>query len=89
MKQHSGIKAHKTEELVGCTWQELRDYLQSFFADGMSWENMGQWHIDHIRPCASFDLTEPEQQKECFHYTNLQPLWAEDNRTKSDKWEAA
>jgi hypothetical protein len=53
----------------------------------MSWENHGEWHIDHIRPCASFsDLTQLEQQKQCCHYTNLQPLWAIDNILKSDKW---
>ena len=57
--------------------------------DFVSWGNssLEGWHIDHIRPCASFDLTDPEQQKQCFHYTNLQPLWAEDNLRKSDKWE--
>ena len=55
----------------------------------MSWDNYGThgWHIDHIRPCASFDLSDEEQQKICFHYTNLQPLWAEDNLKKSKKWE--
>ncbi len=46
---------------------------------------MPGWHIDHIRPCSSFDLSDPKQQEECFHYTNLQPLWKHDNRLKSDK----
>ena len=57
----------------------------------MSWDNYGihGWHIDHIRPCASFDLTDPEQQRQCFHYPNLQPLWAFDNLSKNDGWEAA
>jgi HNH endonuclease. len=55
----------------------------------MSWDNYGRdgWHIDHIRPCASFDLTDPEQQRQCFHYTNLQPLWAADNIRKGAKWQ--
>jgi hypothetical protein len=55
----------------------------------MTWENHGRygWHIDHIRPCASFDLADPEQQRKCFHYTNLQPLWASENMRKGDKWE--
>lgn len=55
----------------------------------MTWENYGVhgWHIDHIRPCKSFDLTDPEQQKECFHYTNLQPLWWWENLEKGGKWE--
>jgi hypothetical protein len=68
----------------------VASYLEEKFVDGMTWENYGNpngdhtggWHIDHIVPCASFDLTDPEQQKECFHYTNLQPLWAFDNMSK-------
>jgi len=47
---------------------------------------MGEWHIDHIRPCSSFNFINEEEQKACFHYSNLQPLWAEDNIKKSDKW---
>jgi hypothetical protein len=50
----------------------------------MTWDNYGEWHMDHIQPCASFDQTDPEQQKICWHYTNYQPLWAEDNLRKSD-----
>lgn len=75
--------------LVGCTISELRTHLERQFQLGMTWENRGRygWHIDHIRPCASFDLTDPEQQKLCFHFTNLQPLWAEDNLAKGAKWD--
>jgi hypothetical protein len=51
----------------------------------MTMENQGKWHIDHIIPCASFDLRCPVQQLACFHYNNLQPLWAEDNIRKRDK----
>jgi hypothetical protein len=51
----------------------------------MSWHNRELWHIDHIIPCDSFDLSNPDQQKKCFHYTNLQPLWKEDNLKKSNK----
>ena len=72
--------------LLGCSAEQLRTHLEEKFTDGMSWDNYGYrgWHIDHIRPCASFDLTDPQQQLECFHYTNLQPLWAEDNFKKGD-----
>lgn len=78
-------KSSKTKELLGCTIDQLKEHLQSKFTEGMTWKNYGKWHVDHIRPCASFDLSTPEQQKECFHYSNLQPLWAEDNLKKSDK----
>jgi len=82
-------KSASTLELLGCTIEFLKEYLASQFQEGMSWDNYSYdvWHIDHIRPCSSFDLTDPEQQKQCFHYTNLQPLWAKDNFSKGAKWE--
>jgi hypothetical protein len=85
IKSSNGIKSSKSENLLGCSFEQARLYLESKFQPGMTWENHGikGWHIDHIRPCASFDLTDPEQQKECFHYTNLQPLWAKDNMRKN------
>ena len=56
------------------------------FHPGMSWDNYGSaWHIDHIRPCSSFDFSDPEQQKKCFHFSNLQPLWDEINTVKSNR----
>jgi hypothetical protein len=72
-------------ELLGCSIEELKIYLEKQFVKDMNWQNYGQWHIDHVKPCSSFDLTDPEQQKLCFHYSNLQPLWAKDNIKKSDK----
>ena len=83
------VKAAATLELLGCTPEHLRAYLEAQFEPGMSWENYGRdgWHVDHIRPCASFDLTDPAQQRECFHFANLQPLWAADNLAKRDTWE--
>jgi hypothetical protein len=78
-------KSAPTMELIGCTLDELKQHLESQFTDGMTWNNYGEWHVDHIVPCAAFDLTEPEQQRICFNYTNLQPLWAEDNVMKNDK----
>jgi hypothetical protein len=75
-------KAGRTFELIGCTPQFLKEYLESKFQAGMSWALRRSFHIDHIKPCAAFDLTNPEQQKACFHYTNLQPLWPVDNIRK-------
>ena len=80
-------KATSTMKLVGCTIEELWRHLEKNFKPGMTKENYGYrtWHIDHIMPCSSFDLSDPEQQKKCFHYTNLQPLWAFDNISKGAK----
>lgn len=76
------IKSASTIKLIGCNVSFLKDYLQSRFQKDMTWENYGAWHIDHIKPCASFDLANPNEQKLCFHYSNLQPLWATDNKIK-------
>lgn len=78
-------KSASTIKLTGCALPELMAHLESQFQPGMTWENQGQWEIDHIKPCASFDLTKPEEQRACFHWTNLAPLWAADNRSKGDK----
>jgi hypothetical protein len=82
-------KTGNATTLIGCSFEELKVHLESKFEPGMSWDNWGiiGWHIDHIRPLSSFDLTNIEQQKEAFSYKNLQPLWAQDNLEKSDKWE--
>jgi len=73
--------------LLGCSYSQLKQHLENQFKDGMDWDNHGRtgWHIDHIKPCCSFDLSDPEEQKKCFNYTNLQPLWAEDNYKKGRK----
>lgn len=81
-------KTIPSAELLGCTYEQLLAHLESQFSDGMNWENYGEWHIDHIRPCASFDLLDPEEQRKCFHYTNLQPLWALDNLLKGASYES-
>ena len=77
-------KSTHTKELLGCTIDQLKEHLQSKFVNGMSWENYGKggWEIDHIRPCSSFDMSDPKEQHECFNYKNLQPLWWENNRKK-------
>ena len=74
-----GKKPACTEKWQGCTAEELKTYLESLFTEGMTWENYGEWHVDHIRPVCSFSAEEWEQIN---HYTNLQPLWAEDNYAK-------
>jgi len=81
-------KVGEIEKLVGCNKDELRDYLTSRFVDGMNWGNYGKWHLDHIRPLISFDLTKDSQMREANHFTNLQPLWAEDNYKKGDTYNA-
>ena len=80
-------KANSTEKLVGCNWFQLREHLEKQFKDGMTWDNYGKkgWHVDHIIPCDVFDLSIPEEQSKCFHYTNLQPLWWFDNLEKGSK----
>lgn len=87
IKNQYTAKSKKTTTLLGCSIAHARQHLESQFLPGMTWENysLHGWHIDHIKPCSSFDLTDPEQQKACFHYTNLQPLWATDNMSKGKK----
>jgi len=81
-------KSARTLELLGCSIKQLRKHLEHHFQVGMSWNNYGfyGWHIDHIKPCASFNLSKPEEQHKCFHYTNLQPLWAVENWSKHCKY---
>jgi prenyltransferase beta subunit len=79
-------KLATTMNVIGCSIEKLRRHLESQFTKGMSWSNYGKWHIDHIKPCAKFDLSKPSEQRKCFHYTNLQPLWAEENISKGDKY---
>lgn len=84
--QGSTHKLH-TLDILGCSIETLKKHLESLWFIGMSWENYGQWHIDHIKPCSSFDLINPEEQKKCFNYTNLQPLWKKNNLKKWAKYE--
>lgn len=69
-------------DLLGCSMEQFRRHTEVQFKPGMSWDNYGQWHMDHKKPCVKFDLSKPEEQKACFHYSNLQPLWAEENLAK-------
>jgi len=80
------LKSGSAVKDLGCTIDELKTYLESKFQTGMTWDNWSKdgWHIDHIKPLASFDLSDRKQLLEACHYTNLQPLWAKDNLAKSD-----
>jgi hypothetical protein len=81
--KEAGIrKTERTHTLIGCTPLALRLWLEAQFKPGMGWHNRSEWHIDHKKPCAAFNLTDVEQQKKCFHYSNLQPLWALENLSK-------
>jgi hypothetical protein len=84
LREGGHVKGTNSEDLLGCTVQEAKAHLESLFEPGMSWNNNTKngWHIDHIVPCAAFNLEDLEEQKKCFHYTNLKPLWAVDNESK-------
>lgn len=78
-------KSQKTTALVGCSPQFFADYLESLFLPGMTWKNHGEWHIDHIIPISKFDLSDDEQARRAFHYSNCRPLWAEENMKKGSR----
>lgn len=80
-----GTKRGSAVQDLGCTVEELKQHLEDQFTEGMNWENQGEWHIDHIIPMSSFDLTDRDQLLECCHFTNLQPLWALENLRKGNK----
>ena len=79
-------KSANTETLLGCTVEELWTHLEFQFTDGMTRDNYGEWAIDHIKPCAAFGLSDPREQRRCFSYRNLQPMWGSDNSSKGDKY---
>lgn len=81
VSKHCSVMTH-----VGCTLEELKKWLEGKFKRGMTWKNYGKhWHVDHILPCASFDHGDPSQLAQCWHFTNLQPLKAKENLSKSNK----
>ena len=85
LREFMGVLKNRPSLMFGCTSAELRKHIQSQFKKGMSWKNYGKWHVDHIVPCAAFDLTNKEHVKICFNWQNLRPLWADENMKKSDK----
>ena len=86
-RERSTLKYKKlhSQKLLGASHRKTVKHIESLFQPGMSWNNYGKWHIDHIVPCSSFDLKCPVQQLACCHYTNLQPLWQFDNLSKGSK----
>ena len=80
-----GSRSHYIE-LLGCSLSDLTSHIESKFLPGMSWENRNLWHLDHIRPLKTFDLSDPTQLAVACHFTNLQPLWAADNLKKGHRW---
>ena len=81
-------KQSRSFEYIGCTSDELWIHLESLFQEGMTRENYGDWHVDHIRPLSSWDFNSDTESKlqEAWHYTNLQPLWAKDNLSKGSTY---
>lgn len=89
IKNHK--KEYRTLTLIDCTPAELKKHLESQFDSKMSWDNYGVhgWHVDHRKPCDAFDLSDPDEQIQCFHYTNLQPMWGPENCSKNNKFDPA
>lgn len=88
MKSSGRKKPSHTQDVIGCTYEELKAHFESQFTDGMTWEifcTTDLIHIDHILPVSSFDFSDDNEIKKCFHYTNLQPLWKIDNLKKYNK----
>ena len=79
-----GFKHSSLSEYLGCTIEELKTYLESKFDSKMTWDNYGDWEIDHVYPLAKSNLSDPNVFAEVCHYSNLQPLWSNDNKTKKD-----
>ncbi len=86
LKYAKANKFSNTKDLLGCSYEFFRGWIESRFERGMSWGNFGIfWEIDHDRPIASYDLTKESEQRAAFHYSNCQPMWKDMNRAKSDR----
>jgi hypothetical protein len=88
LKERNIDKYKNTFDLLPYTLEELIGHLESKFKEGMTWENYGQWHVDHIKPMISFDIKEPTDKyfQECWSLNNLQPLWGHDNLSKGSRY---
>lgn len=78
-------KSAKTMELIGCSIDEFKIHIESQFGPGMTWENYPEWHLDHKIPCKSFNLADPLEQRICFHFSNISPMWGDENISKGAK----
>tara|TARA_B110000858_G_C17744181_1_gene446440 strand:+ start:888 stop:1223 length:336 start_codon:yes stop_codon:yes gene_type:complete len=95
VKSRGGKKQDSIKNLIGCDWATFEKHIEKSFYfreknnEPMTWDNYGEWHVDHIVPISSFDILTLKGQKDSMYYKNLQALWAEDNHEKSDKlyWE--
>lgn len=85
LKTQNLTKRNKTFNYVGCSRDELKKWFEHIFEDGMSWDNYGKWHIDHIVPCSSFDLSNEDEILKCFSWKNLRPCWSIENIIKGNK----
>jgi hypothetical protein len=84
LKRGDAAKFRSTSRLTGCDVEALRAWLEKQFENGMTWENRSEWHIDHIIPCAAFNLLDESQQEVAFHFSNLRPMWASENIRKKE-----
>ena len=88
-KNAGSEKTHSSLKLTGLkSWAEVKNIIENQFEEGMTWDNWTKdgWYLDHVRPTSSFDIKDPEQQKTCFNWRNLQPLWSSENLQKLDKY---
>jgi len=83
IKANGYTKKSRTYEILGCSFEEFKLHLENQFTEGMSWENKGKWHLDHIYPVSL--AKDEEELIRLNHYTNFQPLWAIDNLKKGNK----
>jgi hypothetical protein len=90
LRLYNTTKESSFNEYLGCTTEFFMSYIQDRFTEGMSWDNWGRgsdkWHIDHIHPCADFNMFDDMEVRKCFHYTNQQPLWEPENLRKNNKY---
>jgi len=85
LKSNKNNKTNKTIKYIGCEISFFKSWIYNQFQENMSWENYGKWHLDHVKPCSSYDLKNEIDIKECFNWKNYQPLWAKDNLIKNNK----